>query len=648
MQKSLLIIVYWVLGCWRLEAQQPAGKDSLLRALKTAREDSNKVILLLGLGEQFENQDPETAKQYYRQSLQLSQKIGYKTGEIKFASYYTAVLNMQGSYDSSLLLNKQALELARQQHDELAIVKTTLNTANVYALLQKNDSAVHYYMQALPVLDKSGNKRMLGIAYNNLQSIYLDLLQYDKGIEYGKKALAIFRNDVNDTTSLSYGLVNLGNLYSTIGNYEAAGNHYKEALQLSRQTGDRYTESTILLDLGDINYQTGQYAESKPKFEQALAIANEMGLSETKTIALKGLAMYNLQTKNYQAARQLADTALDLALNNNLRKQALKIYKLLSDISYASQDLTAAKEFAIKEDRLNDSINKDNVQRISTEFETKYETEKKEVQIKLQAEQLKQQSALNYLLIGGAAALLVILLLSFRNYKNRQKLQQAKIDELETERQLSATEAVLRGEEQERTRLAKDLHDGLGGMLSGIKYSLGNMKEHLIMTPDNAQAFERSIDMLDSSIKEMRRVAHNMMPEMLLKYGLDIALKEFCAEISRSAVINATYQSIDMDKAVFEQTTAVTVYRIVQELVNNTIKHAGAKNVLVQAHIAVQEKLLAVTVEDDGKGFDTAILKSSPGIGWSNIANRIEFLHGRFDISAEPGKGTSVLIEINT
>lgn len=173
------------------------------------------------------------------------------------------------------------------------------------------------------------------------------------------------------------------------------------------------------------------------------------------------------------------------------------------------------------------------------------------------------------------------------------------------------------------------------------------MKENLIMTPDNAQAFERSIDMLDSSISEMRRVAHNMMPEILVKYGLDTALKEYCDEIDRSGVLHVNYHSLNMNNTAFEQTTSVAIYRVVQELVNNAIKHAAAKNVLVQLHHLQKEKQLSVTVEDDGNGFDTAILSSAKGIGWSNIQNRVEFLKGKMDIASSPGKGTSVLIELN-
>ena len=180
------------------------------------------------------------------------------------------------------------------------------------------------------------------------------------------------------------------------------------------------------------------------------------------------------------------------------------------------------------------------------------------------------------------------------------------------------------------------------------------MKGNLVMTPENKQAFERSMDMLDSSIKEMRRVAHNMMPESLLKFGLATALNDFCNEINQSGALKVNYQSIGLVNVAIDQTMSITIYRIVQELINNTMKHAAAKTALVQ--VAKTDGQLTVTVEDDGKGFDTAILntaKARPdgpvgrGIGWSNIQSRVEFLKGKLDVNSAVGKGTSVLIELN-
>lgn len=284
-------------------------------------------------------------------------------------------------------------------------------------------------------------------------------------------------------------------------------------------------------------------------------------------------------------------------------------------------------------------------------FDAAYQSMFKEKQIlqlvsdkKMQQVSIKQKSTLNYILVGSAVILLLVSILSYRNYKHRQKLQQQRISELETQQQLTATEAVLKGEEQERTRLAKDLHDGLGGMLSGIKFSFNTMKGNLIMTPENAQAFERSMDMLDSSIKEMRRVAHNMMPEALVKFGLDTALKDFCTDINKSGALQISYQSIGLENVTIEQTTAITIYRIVQELINNVMKHAAAETAIVQ--VSKSDHQLTVTVEDDGKGFDTSIIKGKTGMGWTNIQNRVDFLKGKLDVNAEAGKGTSILIEL--
>ena len=204
----------------------------------------------------------------------------------------------------------------------------------------------------------------------------------------------------------------------------------------------------------------------------------------------------------------------------------------------------------------------------------------------------------------------------------------------------------MKGEEQERARLAKDLHDGLSGMLSGIKYTLQDMKGNLIMTPQNQQAFERSIDMLDSSIREMRRVAHNMMPEVLVRYGLDAALNDYAAEINKTGMIKLVYQSMGTEEInKMEQSQALNIYRIVQELINNVIKHASATEALVQ--LLSENGKLVVNVEDNGRGFDPALTRGSGGQGWSNIRSRVELMKGHLDIDSAPEKGTSVSIDFN-
>ena len=168
------------------------------------------------------------------------------------------------------------------------------------------------------------------------------------------------------------------------------------------------------------------------------------------------------------------------------------------------------------------------------------------------------------------------------------------------------------------------------------------MKDNLIITPDNMAVFERSLDMIDNSIKELRRVAHNMMPELLTKFGLDEALKEYCNTINATNLLSLKYQSMGMDSRL-EKSIEIITYRIIQELLNNIMKHAAATEAMVQ--LIKEDGRFSIIVEDNGKGFDTSSLKNDKGAGLINIQSRVDYLKGRLDIHSEAGKGTLVNIE---
>jgi len=370
---------------------------------------------------------------------------------------------------------------------------------------------------------------------------------------------------------------------------------------------------------------------------------------ETKydvAIVLQQMGNAYLTKKEYDSAvnysKQAATLSKELALDQVLRLSLVDLVEEEEKLGNISESHKYLKEFVA----VNDTVSARNNRKIANDLEVKYQTQKKELQLLSQEKTIRQKNLLNYLLAGGVLSIILIFFLSYRTYHQKQKLQQQKITELETEKKLAATEAVLKGEEKERTRLARDLHDGLGGMLSGIKYSFQNMKGNLVMSPEHHRSFERGLDMLDTSIKEMRRVAHNLMPEALVKFGLDTALKDFCNDINQSGVLKLNYQSIGLENASIEQTKAITIYRIVQELINNTIKHAGANTAIVQ--VTKNNNQITVTVEDNGKGFDTSILRIPTGIGWNNILSRVEFLKGKLDIQSAAGEGTSVQIEFDS
>jgi two-component system NarL family sensor kinase len=292
-------------------------------------------------------------------------------------------------------------------------------------------------------------------------------------------------------------------------------------------------------------------------------------------------------------------------------------------------------------------------------LDAKYSLNEKQAQIdalnkqrEIQQLTLKQRNTMNWAL---SSLVLVTALTGFlynRNYRQKKKLlqantllQQQRIQELEKERKLLAARGVLQGQVDERTRLAKDLHDGLGSILSSAKYSFANMKETLLITPPTALAFDRSMGMLDQSITELRRIAHNMMPEALVKLGLDSALRDFCHSVDQSGALHLTYQSFEIEESSISSLTAGAVYRIIQELVNNILKHAHATTALVQ--LVRKGDTLSVTVEDNGRGFLASILETSDGTGYLNLRNRVEYLNGTIDIQTAPDKGTSVNIEIS-
>ena len=260
-----------------------------------------------------------------------------------------------------------------------------------------------------------------------------------------------------------------------------------------------------------------------------------------------------------------------------------------------------------------------------------------------------KESVLKYFLVLPLCVLFLIIFIGFRIFANRQALfkQQLALQlqhtrELEKDRQLAAVGTMLKGQEEEWTRLAKDLHDGVAGMLSGVKFSLMNMKSNLTGNSEDTISFERSLDMLDTSIQELRRVAHNIMPAVLVKFGLNEALKDYCDTVNNAQILDVKYQSFGMEKRI-ENTTEIIVYRIIQELLNNIFKHARADEVLVQ--LIREEERVGITVEDNGKGFDIDIIQKSKSSGWANIMSRVNYLRGKLDIISG-NKGTSVNIEV--
>ncbi len=641
MRISVCLFFFLMISC-SAEAQE-GKRDSLLRNLKLAPDDTGKVRLLLEIADDFETNNQDSSIYYLEASKILSSKLGYQRGLYEYYEQSAIVSFTKGNYELAMQQTDTALRTARALKDSGLIVNILVNKGIIYQYLGQFDRQLDYSLQALAILDKGKYVEKYGSLHGNIANAYFNLHQYRKAIDYCFLSIRHLLETGGGYPNRVY--ATLAQSYAALKMTDSALHFYNIAIVESEKLNDKYAEAAIYGYMADTYIDRRDFSGMLAVSQKSLSLAKELQSNQMLASALYNIAYARYFNGDNPGAKKDIREALDIALKDSLKDELKNIYTIFSYIAAGEKDFNTSIWARQKSDSLQELMLNQELVRSASELEKKYESEKKDQQIILQQSQLQRRRILNYVLVGSAVTLLLIALLSYRSYRQKQKLHQQRISELEKEKQLTATEAVLKGEEQERTRLAKDLHDGLGGMLSGIKFSLNMMKGNLVMTPENAQAFERSIDMLDSSIYEMRRVAHNMMPEALVKFGLDTALKDFCSDINATGALRTTYQSIGLEKTAIEQITAITIYRIVQELIHNTIKHAAAKNAVIQ--VTKTGDRIAITVEDDGRGFDTSLLKKTKGMGWDNIQNRVEFLKGELDIQSAEGKGTSVHIELN-
>ena len=647
MRKTIITAVLFCLAIAAVaqRTNQVKKVDSLLKLLAVSKEDTGKVMILLTLADWYETNNQDSAEYYLQKGKILSESLKFDKGIYSYYQQIAILSYTKGEYEKAMKESVTGLAMARKLKDSAKVAAMLNSIGIVHAYLGNLKEQLDYTLQVVKAIESINDSPKISSAYHNLANCYHNISQYRKGVNTAQYSIYI-----NNLSGKKNGYIN--RVYSTMAQcYEglrmadSSLYFYDKAISESQKVNDKYAEGMIYGYKCSLLASMYRFSDMLNAAQKSLLLSKELQSRQMMATSLYNIAYAQFHNGNNVEAKKYIYEALAIAQQDSMKDELKNTYMILSYIAAREGDFKTSIFARQKTDSLWAASLNDEVLRSNIELEKKYETEKKDNQIKLQKVEIQKRKTFNYILIGSAAALLLVSLLSYRNYKHKQKLQQQRISELETEKKLTATEAVLKGEEQERTRLAKDLHDGLGGMLSGIKYSMNTMKGNLIMTPDNAQAFERSMDMLDSSIKEMRRVAHNMMPEALVKFGLDTALKDFCTDINNSGALQVSYQSINIDNLKIDQTTAITIYRIVQELINNTMKHAAAKTAIVQ--VTKSGSQLSVTVEDDGNGFDTEILNRSGGIGWSNIKNRLEFLKGNLDVQSTKEKGTSIHIEVN-
>jgi signal transduction histidine kinase len=213
---------------------------------------------------------------------------------------------------------------------------------------------------------------------------------------------------------------------------------------------------------------------------------------------------------------------------------------------------------------------------------------------------------------------------------------------MEKEQQVMSLQSMVNGQETERTRIARDLHDGLGGIFSTVKMHFSTL-QHEVPELRNNTLYKKSFDLVNNASEELRKVAQNLMPEVLLKLGLTEALRDFCSNINSSGVMHISLQAYGMENRV-GASTEIMLYRIIQELINNIIKHASATEAIIQFNR--DGNRLSITVEDNGRGFDTMEAAEKRSMGIETVKSRVDYLNGKMSIDSRKDIGTTVMIDL--
>ncbi|MDO5655658.1 MAG: sensor histidine kinase [Flavobacteriaceae bacterium] len=628
-------------------SQNKTKTDSLKLLIQKEKNIEEKTEYIYALGDLFEEFNRDSAKYYYAVARDFAKQNNFGLGEARYASYMIFILNKEGKFQEAMQLVEEAVVKYKNLNSPRNLSIAYLNAGNQWQYFSDFMTASEYYLKAKKIADSLQNTVDQRTINANLGSVFTELKQYQKARNYSLEALRLAKISKDRWTMLTP-LYNLAMNERNQENYEAALGYVNEFQEIADELGSEYDQVDALLAKGNIVGKS-DVTHGISLLNSALAKSKEFDFKEHEMYAQLYLAEIYLEHSQYQNALNHCLNGIPLAKALNTKFELSDFYKKGSLAYEKLQEYHNALNFNRKFEELTTEIQlKENKNKILG-IEAKYQFNQKEAQIKaLNAEKetndlkIKQKNILNFTLFGLLLLAGIIGFLGFKNYQNQQKIQEQKITRLETEKRLLASDSLLKGQEEERGRMARELHDGLGGLLSGVKFNLYNMKRKLIITEEDGLALENSLNLLDQSIGELRRISHNLMPETILNLGLDGALKDLIQSLQHTD-LQIIYQSYDIENGL-NKLQEIATYRIVQELIGNIIKHAEARNALVQ--IRKDENLLTITVEDDGKGFQSIQNDKMSGIGLSGIRARVDYWKGEMQIDSDPGAGTSVHISL--
>ncbi len=580
--------------------------------------------------------------------LTLSRSLNYGGGIDRFILYKASSLDILGRGAESIALFEEGLALAKRAGQPLDVADYHTNIGAAHYGLGNLDKAQENYLSAYTIYKQLGKQEELSKNLNNIGIIYRSQGKHDRAEEIYKESLSL-KLALKDTAGLAATYLNLATLYSKLKRMEDAFVNQQKALDFYQKLNYQDDVAGCHSLLGEIYYDGEHYKLAKIELQKAVAYYESHKMSEYSVMTYTTLGNIAYQENSFIPANQYFNKALEVARALGQKEKILEILRGISRTESQLGNYPAAFNALQEAFALRDTITEEKRLALMEEMQTKFEVAQKDNEIKISQIDLQQRTRERNWLIGGAVLLLLLSMLIFFGLRSRIRankkiatqesaLQKQQILQLEQEAKLTALSAMIEGQEKERSRIANDLHDSLGGLLSSVKSHFNALEQ-----PDTKQEiYLKTNTLIDDACGEVRRIAHNMMPRALALSGLQGALEDLAQDLLRQGLV-CKLELIGMETPL-DNTQAVTIFRIIQEITNNVLKHAQAHHLLLQ--LIRHENTLSILAEDDGKGFDVPQARSKKGLGLSSIESRVKFLQGSIEWDSVPGEGSQVSISL--
>ncbi|MBX2952526.1 MAG: sensor histidine kinase [Leadbetterella sp.] len=640
--KIKLVIFFFFTGWCCLAQSRETKMDSLINVGNKMPLDSNKVKNRVKISELYRGVNNKKAEEFALEAIQTGRKIKWVAHYPNLYLNLSKVHNVLGNYLNAIEILDSTLKYAGNQSDCICYpAEYQLQYLFNYSYSGQYDKAYQHGIKALKLAEETQNQNQIARINLRLGEVRQNLNDFEGAVKNYEASMEVCRKN-NFEYILNLNRWMLAKVYiDHFKDHPKAYKLQKELILSYRQLKDSSQLSGALNTTANGLIKNSRFSEAKVYLLEAYEIAQKVNYKLFTQYICFNLGKVALTEKRFDDAKRYFDEGLKIARETNDKDALATVTNDLSNYYFVTHDFPKAFAAEFEVESIRGSTRSKAVMNSVADAEIKYQTERKEKVILEQELQIANQRNWILAIIGAAGIALLVVLLIYTNHQAKQKAQFA-AEKLKL--QTGITSAIVEAEETERIRLAKELHDGVGPMLSLAKIQLETaMNQTQFHSIEQESLFKNANTMIDDAASEIRTVSHDLMPNALLMHGLVSAVREFVNRLSLTGKVKISLDVANLDERL-PQLTETVLYRVLQELIGNVIKHSEASSVQIQ--LIRHDYELIMVIEDDGKGFDTSQMANFKGIGLKNIISRIDFLHGKVNFDSNPHRGTTVIVEV--